>query len=188
MKKLVLASKSPRRKKILTDMGLVFDIIPSKEEEKLDNFEFTYPKIENLAYSKAKSICDECDKDTLIISADTVVILDEKILNKPKNKEKAYEMLNALSGREHKVVTAICIFDNSNQNYKIKSVTSYVEFNELTKEMITYYIDKYNPLDKAGAYGIQELPDGWVKNINGSLENIIGICPKSLNTILQEFQ
>jgi len=142
MKKLVLASKSPRRKKILTDMGLVFDIIPSKEEEKLDNFEFTYPKIENLAYSKAKSICDECDKDTLIISADTVVILDEKILNKPKNKEKAYEMLNALSGREHKVVTAICIFDNSNQNYKIKSVIKIILKNVKIALKIGYFLAK----------------------------------------------
>ena len=97
-------------------------------------------------------------------------------------------MLKSLSGREHFVVTAICIIDSVSGRKKFHSTTSYVEFENLTDEMINSYIDEFKPFDKAGAYGIQELPQGFVKRIGGSFENIVGLCPKALEKTLAVFK
>ncbi len=95
-------------------------------------------------------------------------------------------MLSMLSGIDHFVIKSICLIDVFSKRKKISSTTSYVEFNSLTDDMIKNYINDFNPLDKAGAYGIQELPSGFIKNINGSFENIVGLCPKSLNKLLSK--
>lgn len=192
-KKIILASSSPRRKKILEDMGLDFEIIPSNFEEVLDSLEFTYEKIEALAYQKAKAVADElinCKNNgaKLILSADTVVVLNEKILGKPKDEKEAIAMLKDLSGNRHSVVTSICAINLDNSESKLLSTTSYVEFEALSEETIKDYIKQYNPLDKAGSYGIQELPDNFVKEIEGSFENIIGLCPQAVKEILTEFK
>ena len=93
-------------------------------------------------------------------------------------------MLNMLSNKKHFVVTSICVINSKTKIYKINSTTSYVEFNNLTDDMITDYINNFKPFDKAGSYGIQELPEGFVKAIEGSFENIIGLCPKALEKLL----
>lgn len=187
-KKIVLASSSPRRKKILEDMGLEFEIIPSDYEEILDSSDFTYEKIEELAYFKAKAVADKLKNSALIISADTVVVLNEQILGKPQDEEDAMNMLKALSGNKHFVVTSICIIDTENFDKKLLSTTSYVEFEDLTQEIIESYVLNYKPLDKAGAYGIQELPMGFVKSVEGSFENIIGLCSQSVRNTLNYFE
>ena len=190
--KIILASASPRRRYILEKMGLEFEIIPSSYEEFLENSDFTYEKIEELAYNKAKSVLDTTSfpffSYPLILSADTVVVLDGQILGKPQNKDDAICMLKQLSGQKHSVVTSICVVNSKNSERKMLSTTSYVEFKMLTNELIINYIEKYNPLDKAGAYGIQELPENFVKNIEGSFENIIGLCPLAVASILKEFE
>lgn len=191
-KKIILASSSPRRKEILEQMGLEFEIIPSTYDESLDNFEFSYEKIENLAYNKAKAVFDEIQsesgmkKDSLIVGADTVVVLENQILLKPESKDDAINMLKSLSGKKHFVVTSICVIDSNTQKNKISSVTSYVEFEALDNGLIIDYINKYQPLDKAGSYGIQELPEGFVSNVAGSFDNIVGLCPKTLDKMLSE--
>lgn len=192
-KKLILASSSPRRKKILEDMGLKFEIIPSNFEEILDSPDFTYEKIEELAYQKAKAVADElkdckANGGELILSADTVVVLNEKILGKPKDKKEAMAMLKDLSGNKHTVVTSICAISLDNLQSKTLSTTSYVEFKTLSDETIENYIEQFNPLDKAGSYGIQELSDNFVKAIQGSFENIIGLCPQAVIEILSKFE
>lgn len=192
-KKLILASSSPRRKKILEEMGLEFEIIPSNFEEVLENPDFTYEKIEELAYQKAKAVADEiknCKNNggKLILSADTVVVLNEKILGKPKNEKEAIAMLKDLSGNRHSVVTSICAISLDNLESKLLSTTSYVQFEALSDDSIKDYINQYNPIDKAGSYGIQELPDNFVKEIQGSFENIIGLCPQAVKQILLEFE
>lgn len=188
-KKIILASSSPRRRDILEKMGLEFEIIPSDFEEVFENFDFTYEKIEELAYNKAKSTLDKLSllpfTSFLVIGADTVVVLDDKILGKPKDEVEAFEMLNALSGNKHSVVTSICIIDSSTSQKKILSTTSFVEFNILSEDLIKSYIESYKPLDKAGSYGIQELPEGFIANIDGSFENIIGLCTESLKSALK---
>lgn len=188
MKRLILASGSPRRKKILQNLGLDFEIIKSPYEEVLDNHDFSYEKIENLAYNKAFEVAKTINNVAIVIGADTVVVLDNKILGKPENKEEAYKMLKSLSNREHFVVTSICAIETPNMRKKIHSTTSYVTFNDLTDEMINKYIEEYSPLDKAGSYGIQELPQGFIKSTGGSFENIIGLCPKALLKTLSVFK
>lgn len=185
--KLILASTSPRRRHILEKMGLDFEIIPSDYEEVLENNIFSYEKIENLAYNKAKSVAISKDfsQCSIILSADTVVVLDNTILGKPQDKQDAVCMLTNLSGKKHSVVTSICAISSNNK--KILSTTSYVEFEELSEEKIINYVETFNPLDKAGSYGIQELPKGFVKSVEGSFENIIGLCPKAVEELLKEF-
>lgn len=192
-KKIILASSSPRRKEILEKMGLEFQIIPSDFEENLENFGFTYEKIEELACNKAKSTWDKLSSpfplsSYLVIGADTVVVLDDKILGKPKNEVEAFEMLNSLSGNKHSVVTSICIIDSSTSQEKVLSTTSFVEFSTLSEDLIKNYIKNYKPLDKAGSYGIQELPEGFIANIEGSFENIIGLCSETLKSMLKDFE
>lgn len=190
-KKIILASSSPRRKKILDDLNLDFEVIPSDYDESLESIDFDYKKIEELAYQKAKSVFDSLFPFTsnhfLILSADTVVILDKKILGKPRDKEDAISMLHSLSGRKHSVVTSLCLIDTETRNKNILSTTSFVEFNILSKEQIKNYVEQYKPFDKAGSYGIQELPEGFVKSLQGSLENVIGLCPLAVQEILADF-
>lgn len=186
MGKMILASASPRRAEILKNSNYILEIVPSPYEEVHSTTVFSFGYVENLALNKAKAVAPLVDKDSVIIGADTVVVLDNKILEKPKTPENAKEMLRSLSGKTHRVVTAIAVIDTKTGKNIVKSVVSEVTFNILTDEMIDFYVDNFKPLDKAGAYGIQELPAGFVKNYTGSLENIIGICPKALNKMLNE--
>ena len=188
MKKLILASSSPRRKKIFEDLNLDFEIIPSGYEEKLENHDFSYNKIEKLAYNKAFFVAKTINYDAIVVGADTIVVNEHKILGKPKDKKEAFDMLKSLSNKEHFVVTSICAIETPSMRKKITSTTSYVTFNELSDDMINDYIAKFNPLDKAGSYGIQELPQNFVKKIGGSFENIIGLCPKALAKTLKAFK
>lgn len=184
MGKNILASSSPRRAEILKDK-YVFEIVPSPYEEIHATTVFSYDYVENLAYNKAKAVVPLVEGDCNIIGADTVVVLDGKILEKPHDSEDAKRMLKSLSGREHQVVTSIALINTNTGRHVIKSTTSKVIFNDLTDEMIDFYVNNFKPLDKAGAYGIQELPAGYVKSYSGSLENIIGICPQALDECFQ---
>lgn len=185
MGKIVLASSSPRRAAILKDYTL--EIIPSPYIEQHTKTAFSYQYVEDLAYNKAKAVIPLTKEDTIIIGADTVVVLGEEILEKPKDREDAFLMLKKLSGKTHKVVTAISMINTTTKQTKTQSTTSYVTFNDLTDEVILNYIDKFKPLDKAGSYGIQELPQGFVKNVEGDFENIMGISSKVVKEMLNLF-
>lgn len=172
---IVLASNSPRRKELLSGLGLKFEVkvLPDVDE--------SYPK--NLlpeevpiyiASKKANANRVNMANNDLLITADTVVICNGKILGKPKNAAEAYEMLNFLSGKVHQVVTGVCLTTIKEQ--RKFSATSDVTFKNLTSEEIEYYIQNFKPYDKAGAYGIQE----WigyigVTKINGSFFNVMGL-------------
>ncbi len=180
MKNLVLASKSPRRREILKKSGFDFSLVNSDYEEELSDNIFSYKKIENLAKNKAFGAINNVNQPSYILSADTVVILDNTILIKPKNRKDAIKMLHDLSNKTHEVVTSMCILDSETEKFYINSTTTKVEFNLLTDQMIEYYVDKFKPFDKAGAYGIQELPDGYVKQIVGDKENVIGLSSNAV--------
>lgn len=184
--KLILASNSPRRKQILTDLKLDFEVIPSNFDEKLEDDIFSYEKIEDLATKKCLDVVNRVDKDSLVLAADTVVVLHNKILGKPHSREEAYKMLEALSGQTHSVVTASCGINTRTNRAVLLSTTSYVRFNKLTEDMIHNYVDTYNPLDKAGSYGIQELPPNFIDKFEGSFENIVGLAPEAVTAILQQ--
>ena len=182
--KIILASSSPRRADILKKHNIEFKIIPSPYVEDHSTTDFSYDFIENLAYNKAKAVVPLVNEQSLIVGADTIVVLDGKILGKPNGYDGAFEMLKSLSGKTHHVVSAIVVMDSDTQNYKKQSTTSEVTFENLTDEQIKYYIDNFKPFDKAGSYGIQEMPKGYIKSYTGDLENIIGISSKTLLEML----
>ena len=149
---------------------------------------FSYDLIEDLATQKALDVVKRVDKNTIVIGADTVVVLHNKILGKPHTKEGAYKMLKELSGETHSVVTSVCGINTKTNRAALISTTSYVRFNELTDNMINYYIDTFNPLDKAGSYGIQELPPKYIDKYEGSFENIVGLDPEAVQKVLTQLE
>ena len=184
MGKIVLASSSPRRAEILKDYKL--EIIPSPYIEKHTKAAFSYAYVEDLAYNKAFAVLPLVNKDCIIVGADTVVVLDKEILEKPKDEEDAFNMLKKLSNKTHSVITAISMINSKTKEHITQSTTSFVTFENLTDKMILDYIENYKPLDKAGSYGIQELPQGYVKNVEGDFENIIGISSKVFAEMLEK--
>ena len=185
MGKIVLASSSPRRATILKKLKLDFAIIPSDYVEKHDETVFSYEFIEDLAYNKALDVAKKYrSEDFFVIGADTTVVFNNEMLGKPKNYNDAKTMLENLSGNKHFVVTSHCVINSKTLEYKIKSVTTYVEFEKLTDEQIDNYINNYKPFDKAGAYGIQELPQGFVKKVEGELDNVIGLSSTAIEELL----
>ena len=171
--KIILASKSPRRIEIFTQLGLNFQSIPSNFDEKSLDIEdpIEFAKIASL--KKAKNVAKKFN-NSLIISADTIVVLDNKIIGKPNSKENAIEILQKLSDNTHKVITGFSMIkldDNIEiTDYDITKVT----FRKLDKNEIIEYITQYEPYDKAGAYGIQDIRAVLVKKINGCYFNVLG--------------
>jgi septum formation protein len=184
-KKIVLASNSPRRKEILSQAGFRFDVEVREIEESFPA-EMELEKVpEFLAENKAGKFTEDLE-DRLIITADTVVIAQGQILNKPQDKKEAIAMLTLLSDKEHKVVTGVCILAN---NYKkVFSDTTLVSFNKLTDSEINYYIDTCNPFDKAGSYGVQDFIGMiGVRSINGSFYNVMGLPIHKVYGYLKDF-
>jgi septum formation protein len=173
MAKYILASASPRRKQLLQWAEIDFDIIVANSEE-------TYPSnltpeevAIHIALEKAKKVRSLAGSDQIIIAADTIVVLGQEIIGKPKNRKEAVEILSKLSGQTHRVITGVAII---NQEEEVFADVTEVEFNSLSEKEIEFYIDKYKPYDKAGAYAIQE----WIgvigiKRINGDFYNVMGL-------------
>lgn len=188
MGKIILGSSSPRRADILKKLKLDFEIIPSSYVEPHDQTDFSYAYVEDLAYNKALNVAKSINYPATIIGADTIVVIDNKILGKPKDKQEAFNMLNLLSGKTHFVVTSIAVIDSKTMTSEIKSTTTYVTFEKLTQEQINYYIDTYKPFDKAGSYGIQEMPKGYIKEVEGCLDNVIGLPTETLLELLNKLK
>jgi septum formation protein len=188
MKKIILASASPRRSELLKSMGFNFDIIPSDIDENIDDNLFSYEIIEKLAVEKAQNIAEQIDYSAIIIGSDTVVVIDNKVLGKPKDKADAENMLKNLSGRIHNVVTAIAIIDSETKKIVVESLTSKVKFRELSETEIKNYVNTNEPMDKAGAYGIQGKASIFVEYIEGCYNNIVGLSTYKLDLMLKEFK
>lgn len=171
-RKLILASNSPRRKEFLTAYGFDFEVVASSFEEKSLKLSPEQTVLLN-AEGKAKDVFDKvCSQNAVVLGADTVVELDGEILGKPKDKLHARQMLQSLSGKTHSVWTGYCII--SKDEKVLCAEQTEVTFNALTNELIDEYISTGKPLDKAGAYGIQ---DGFdlVKSFGGSFNNVVGL-------------
>lgn len=185
MAKFVLASQSPRRKQLLEWAEIDFEVIVEPTDE-------SYPgdlSVENvaiyIAQQKAKAVRHKTDKT--IIAADTIVVLDNEIINKPVDREDASSILKKLSGQHHKVITGVVISSNEKE-ISFADVTD-VEFHYLSQEQIEFYVDKYKPYDKAGAYAIQE----WIgvvgiKCINGDFYNVMGLPVSRVVKYLSKIQ
>lgn len=186
-KKLILGSQSPRRHSLIKKLNVDFDVVKPNFDEKLDSDIYSDDKIKSLSLQKSLSILEaENPENSLVISADTVVILDSKILGKPKNETQAHEMLSSLSGKTHYVVTAVTVLDCDTKKYLCDTVKTYVTFQNLSDGLIDDYIKNFKPLDKAGAYGIQEMGPEFIKSVDGCLDNVIGLPVQRLKEMLIE--
>ncbi len=172
---IILASNSPRRKEILSNAGFKFICIPSSYEENIQGLKYTKEAVINCAENKALEIAKKHPK-SLVIGADTVVVHNEIILGKPKNKEDAFIMLKSLNNDTHFVATAVCLI-YGNKIIKDIELTN-VTFRKLEDSDIYNYIDSKNPLDKAGSYGIQDEGFDFALSIEGELDNVIGFPMK----------
>lgn len=169
---MILASKSPRRKEILEDIGFNLKIEGAEIEEISDETELTL-KIMDIARKKTFSIAEKYPTE-YVVGADTIVEVDGEIIGKPKNREEAFKTLKLLSGRKHNVITAYS-FINISKNIDITNYNiSEVFFRELDKNMIKWYIETGEPMDKAGSYGIQGKGAAFVKKINGDFFSVMG--------------
>ncbi|MBQ4222806.1 MAG: septum formation protein Maf [Prevotella sp.] len=173
--KIYLASNSPRRKELLAGLDIDFEV------KVLEGIDESYPQdlpvgkvAEYISKTKANAYKDVIGDDELVITADTIVVLHDKVMGKPEGREDAVNMLKTLSGKTHQVITGVCLTTKTQQ--RVTSVVSEVTFKELSDEEINYYVDRYKPYDKAGAYGIQE----WigyigVTGLKGSYFNVMGL-------------
>ena len=183
--KIVLASGSPRRRELLKLMGFEkFDVIPAVKEENDGGETDPGKAVVRLALSKGEEVMERCGKNSVVIAADTLVFLDGKKLGKPGDTEQAYDMLRALSGRSHSVYTGLCIMADG------KTVTDFVRtdvfFAELSDEEIYGYIETGEPMDKAGAYGVQGKGSVFVEKIDGDFFNVMGLPVSRLYARLKD--
>ncbi|MBP7215364.1 MAG: septum formation inhibitor Maf [Candidatus Kapabacteria bacterium] len=186
-KNIVLASSSPRRKKLLETLGITFCIMHPKIDE--NNFNTTNPIeiVQELAYRKAKEIASQIE-NSLVIGADTIVVCDGKIFNKPTDEQEAYNYLKYLSNRIHTVYTGIALYDSDTNKSLVANEQTQVSFRKLDDDEIWAYISTGSPLDKAGAYGIQDdFGAVFVNKIVGDFYNIVGLPLTLLYLKLKEF-
>jgi len=185
--KIVLASNSPRRQQLLHEMAIPFEVRLKPVDEVFPSYLIKEEIASYLSELKANAFSDEEIGDNeLLITADTIVCLDDQILNKPNDRNHAIEMLMQLSGKKHEVITGVCF--KSREKMKSFFVSTFVFFRELTPGEIEYYVDKFQPFDKAGAYGIQE----WIgfvgiKKIEGSYFNVVGFPTERIFEELKTF-
>lgn len=190
-KPVILASASPRRKQILELAGIAFTVQPSNYHEPEDEHAKPEILVQNHAKFKALDIIQN-NKNAWIIGADTVVVKDSEILEKPKDYNDARKMLNTLSGATHRVFTGYCILNSQNGKLITDVEITNVTFHRLTQTTINFYIKHYRPFDKAGSYGIQDFSAVFVKKIDGCFYNVVGFpiahftqsCIHKLKTLL----
>ncbi|HJP82163.1 MAG TPA: Maf family protein [Fimbriimonadaceae bacterium] len=185
---VVLASASPRRQELLRQLVSTFEVIPADVDEESMTVDDPWETATRLALAKAQSVA-AARPDALIIGSDTVVAIEEatgfRQLAKPSDCEDAADMLNALSGRSHFVVTGIALI--LGQKTKVESDTTKVQFRPLSQGEISEYVANGEPMDKAGAYAIQGGAAGFVESVDGSTSNVIGLPLVLLERMLTEF-
>ena len=192
MTEIVLASASPRRKELLEKMGLQFSVVVSEADESTVSRDIPVNLyVQELALLKASATAKMLlrNKKALIIAADTIVTLDGEILGKPDGEDGAKKMLSSLSGRTHEVYTGYCVMRISDGKTVCNSVKTEVKFKTLTEQKIRSYIESGEPMDKAGAYGIQGLGSMLIEKINGDYFNVVGLPVSALaDTLEEEFE
>ena len=184
MAEIILASASPRRKELLATAGLDFTVKVADVDEKIEEGLTPDAVVMSLALQKAQAVALE-NPDSVVIGADTVVVLDGKILGKPESEKNAVEMLTALSGRSHIVYTGVALIKGD----KVKNFceATQVEFYDLTKEEIEAYVATKDCMDKAGAYGIQSRGCVLISKIDGDYFNVVGLPVSKVYRELRDF-
>jgi nucleoside triphosphate pyrophosphatase len=181
---LVLASSSPRRAEILTSLGIPFEADAADVDEALRPREGAAPAAARLAEAKARAIASR-RPNRWILGADTLVVLEEAILGKPRDAEDAGRMLRLLAGREHRVVTAVALL-RADSPARVLLEESRVRIAPLTAEEVSWYVDTREPMDKAGAYAVQGLGSRFIEEIRGSYTNVMGLPARAVYRLMRE--
>ena len=175
MRALRLASASPRRREILTKLGLRFDVMPADVDERRLEGEAPSDYVARLALEKARAIAHSQPEPCAVLGADTTVVIDEHVLEKPRDARESKQMLQKLSGREHVVYTGVALVLCPEQTVHTRVVSTRVRFRALDEATIDAYVASGEGMDKAGSYGIQELGQALVSEIHGSYSNVVGL-------------
>ncbi|BCS81246.1 Maf family protein [Anaerocellum diazotrophicum] len=189
LKRIILASSSPRRIELLKQFGIEFETIPSNVDESIDQSLSVEENVMQLAKKKAQKIFEKLGEDkkcSLVIAADTVVYVEEVILGKPSNEDEAFWMLRKISGKWHTVYTGVCIIDGPSERILVEYEKSNVYIKHMSDEEILRYISTKEPFDKAGAYAIQGFGSLIVERIEGCFYNVVGLPLYKLNIMLQK--
>lgn len=186
MKKIILASRSPRRKELMKVLGIPFEVIPSSYEESSELRGDPIELVVFLSFQKAQDVASKYE-DTLVIGVDTIVVLNDQILGKPSSKGGAREMLSRLSGKKHSVFTAFTIIDTFSRKVTSRVVESQVKFKQLSQKEIDTYIETGEPFDKAGGYGVQGIGSILIEKIDGDYFNVVGLPLVTLADELRKF-
>ncbi len=196
MRRIILASNSPRRKEILTKGNIDFTVVKSNYKE--ESFKFYKESfIKKNSLYKALDVAERINYPAIIIGADTMVILDSVCLLKPADFSKAFLMLKNLSGKTHRVITSISLVDSTTKQNLTETCTTFVTFRELNDTEIKNYLNTFKPFDKAGSYGIQDFlsideinsppKNSFIQKINGDYYNVMGISLVKLTDLLKQF-
>ena len=172
---IVLASSSPRRKAFLERYDLEFRILTGALDEKVNEGEQPIEYAARTAREKAECILDQCTKEEIVISADTIVIFENKILGKPRSSSDSFEMIKQLNGNTHEVITSYFVYNCENAGVIQRNTSTKVSFIRQPENLLKSYADSNEPLDKAGAYSIQGVGTFLVKSIIGSYNNVVGL-------------
>ena len=177
MQKIILASSSPRRQKILKQVGIPFEILPSDIQEDLGGEMSPYEAVKTLSFQKAICAVDKVGEGSVIVAADTIVDLNGKIMGKPVDEQDAFNILKKLQGRKHSVYTGVCIIKKTAGDLIVRSIidNSAVFMRPMTDDEIRAYIKTGEPMDKAGAYAIQEMGSLFVERIEGDFYTVEGL-------------
>lgn len=186
--KVILASKSPRRVEILEKIVKEFEVVQSNFDENTIDFKGDIAKyVKDLSRNKAIEVSKRLNEPSIVIAADTVVFQNGKVLEKPKNEEDAFSMLSSLSGNTHKVYSGICLINTYDDTVVTDCDCTEVKFSELNPRQIRNYINSGEPMDKAGAYGIQGLGGAFVERIEGCYYNVMGLPLNKLYKALENY-
>lgn len=186
MKRIILASNSPRRKALLEQLGLEFTIDTSMQEDPQSTEQEPHQLAREISLKKARSVAGKY-KDAIIVAADTIGVIDGNIIGKPHSAREARTMLATLSGKSHTVITGLTVIDTTTHKTITRSVETVVHMKHITQVEIEAYVKTGEPLDKAGAYAIQGLGALFVENIEGDYFNVIGLPLCVLGEVLKEF-
>ena len=186
MKKIILASASPRRQELIGRLIPDFKVMTDNSPEEVIMGEKPEETVKRLAKQKAENVAGEITDDAVVIAADTMVALDGQVLGKPCDEKEAYNMLKMLSGNTHQVYTGVAVIDTKSGKIINEYETTGVKFRTLLDDEIKAYIKSGEPMDKAGAYGIQELGALFIQGIEGDYFNVVGLPLCRLGRILKE--
>lgn len=182
---IILASKSPRRSELLARMGVEFTVKTSKIDEKMDPFANPADEVARVSLAKAQAVRGTCHHDDIIIGADTIVVCDGLTMGKPRSESEAFSMLRRLSGRDHQVLTGLTVLGGDRTENLTVATT--LRFRALSDAEIRNYIATGEPMDKAGAYGIQGLAAMFVVGLDGDYYNVMGLPVCTLTILLRRF-